>query len=90
MSDPALNPESTETPTQRTRRLVEKSLRRRHRSEWLFRAYGICAVLLGLSFVGFLFSSIISTGWTIFQQSYIQLDLEYSAEVVNPDGCDDP
>jgi len=90
MSDPALNPESTETPAQRTRRLVEKSLRRRHRSEWLFRAYGICAVLLGLSFVGFLFSSIISTGWTIFQQSYIQLDIEYSADVVNPDGSDDP
>jgi phosphate transport system permease protein len=44
------------------------------------------AVALGLVFVGFLFSSIISTGWTIFQQSYVQLDIRYDAEVVDPAG----
>jgi phosphate transport system permease protein len=47
------------------------------------------AVALGLSFVGFLFSSIISTGWTVFQQSYLRLDVSYVADVIDPDGSGD-
>jgi len=89
MSDPALDPAPAETPAQRTRRLVEKSLKRRYRAEWRFRAYGMLAVFLGLASVAFLFSSIISTGWTIFQQTYIKLDIDYAADAINPDGSDD-
>jgi phosphate transport system permease protein len=89
MSNPALNPLSAETAAQRTRRLVEKSLKRRYRAERRFRAYGILAVALGLASVAFLFSSIISTGWTIFQQTYIKLDIDYVADVLDPDGSDD-
>jgi len=44
------------------------------------------AVALGLVFVGFLFSSIISTGWTIFQQSYVRLDIRYDPETLDPAG----
>ena len=90
MSDQALNSASTETPAQRTRRLVERSLKRRYRAERRFRAYGILAVTLGLASVAFLFSSIISTGWTVFQQTYIKLDIEYAADILDPDGSDDP
>ena len=89
MNDPALNPAAAENRAQRTRRLVEQSLRRRYRAERRFRAYGIMAVALGLSFVGFLFSSIISTGWTVFQQSYLRLDVSYVADVIDPDGSGD-
>jgi phosphate transport system permease protein len=89
MNDPALNPAAAENRAQRTRRLVEQSLRRRYRAERRFRAYGIMAVALGLSFVGFLFSSIISTGWTVFQQSYLRLDVGYAADVIDPDGSGD-
>ena len=86
MSDTDLGPAAVENAATRTRRLVEKSLKRRYRAERRFRAYGMLAVALGLVFVGFLFSSIISTGWTIFQQSYVQLDIRYDAEVVDPAG----
>jgi phosphate transport system permease protein len=86
MSDTDLGPAAVENAAKRTRRLVEKSLKRRYRAERRFRAYGMLAVALGLVFVGFLFSSIISTGWTIFQQSYVQLDIRYDAEVVDPAG----
>ena len=89
MNDPALNPAAAENRAQRTRRLVEQSLRRRYRAERRFRAYGIMAVALGLSFVGFLVSSIISTGWTVFQQSYLRLDVGYAADVIDPDGSGD-
>ena len=73
-------------PTARTRQLVERSLRRRFRAERRFRAYGLAAVALGLGFVVFLFGSIISTGWTVFQQTYVQLDISYDAAVIDPSG----
>ena len=81
-------PAGAETPAQRTRRLVEASLRRRYRAERRFRLYGILAVIFGLGFVAFLFSSIISTGWTVFQQSYIKLEIDYAAETLDPEGRD--
>jgi phosphate transport system permease protein len=90
MSEPALTPPAAETPAQRTRRLVEKGLRRRYRAERRFRAYGIAAVALGLGFVAFLFSSIISTGWTVFQQSYLKLEIDYAQDVLDPDRSRDP
>lgn len=89
MSEP-LTPAVAETPAQRTRRLVEKGLRRRYRAERRFRAYGIAAVALGLGFVAFLFSSIISTGWTVFQQSYLKLEIDYAQDVLDPEGSRDP
>ena len=79
-----------ETPGQRTRRLVEASLRRRYRAERRFRLYGILAIAVGLAFVAFLFASIISTGWTAFQQSYLRLEIEYSVDIIDPDRTRDP
>ena len=90
MSDADLTPAAAETPAQRTRRLVEASLRRRYRAERRFRLYGILAVIFGLGFVVFLFSSIISTGWTVWQQSYIQLEIHYDPEIIDPQGNRDP
>jgi len=90
MSEPSPTPAAAETPALRTRRLVEKSLRRRYRAERRFRAYGIAAVALGLGFVALLFSSIISTGWTVFQQSYLKLEIDYAQDVLDPDGSGDP
>jgi phosphate transport system permease protein len=80
MSESSLAPDSAETAAQRTRRLVERGLRRRYRAERRFQAYGVAAITIGLLFIGLLFTSIISTGWTIFTQTYVQLDIEYSAE----------
>jgi phosphate transport system permease protein len=81
MSDPSLDAAAaTETAAQRTRRLVEAGLRRRYRAERRFQAYGIFAIAVGLVFVGLLFASIISTGWTVFVQTQVRLDIEYSPE----------
>ncbi len=90
MSDAPVMTAAAAKPTARTRALVEKSLRRRFRAERRFRAYGLVAVALGLGFVAFLFASVISTGWTIFQQTYVQLDIGYDAEVIDPAGGRDP
>jgi phosphate transport system permease protein len=44
------------------------------------------AVALGIVFVVFLFWSIISKGYTAFQQTYVKLDITYAAEDIDPAG----
>jgi len=73
-----------------TRALVNRSLRRRHWAEWRFRAYGLLAVLVGIVFVGILFSTIISKGYSSFQQAKLTLDVFYDPQVIDPDGKRDP
>ena len=51
-----------------------------------FRAYGLGAVLLGVSFVFFLFINIIGKGTSIFRQSYIELNAYYDPAIVDPAG----
>jgi len=69
-----------------TRARVERSLKRRYWAERRFRAYGLGAVLLGLSFVVLLFTSLISQGWSAFRQTYVTLEFHYDATVIDPDG----
>ncbi|NHA15310.1 phosphate ABC transporter permease PstA [Thioalkalivibrio sp. XN279] len=66
--------------------VVRASLPRRYRAEARFKAYGIIALVLALSFLGLLLTSIISNGYTAFQQTYMQLEFNLDAEVVDPDG----
>jgi len=68
---------------------VEKGLRRATRRAPLPRLWHR-GVALGLGFVAFLFSSIISTGWTVFQQSYLKLEIDYAQDVLDPDRSRDP
>ncbi|MBF8293394.1 MAG: phosphate transporter permease [Steroidobacteraceae bacterium] len=80
------DPSRTTQEQGRVRDLVERGLRRRYRAERRFRAYGLAAAVSGLLFVGFLFLSIISTGYTAFVQSYIQIDIRFDAELIDPEG----
>ncbi|MFO1377607.1 MAG: phosphate ABC transporter permease PstA [Steroidobacteraceae bacterium] len=85
MSEPA-----TRDRAARTRALVEAGLKRRYRAERRFRMYGAAAVAIGISFVVFVFSSIIASGHSIFRQAYLHLDVEYSADVIDPAGTRHP
>src|SRR5262245_41133368 len=73
-------------PVAETRALVEKSLRRRYWAERRFRAYGLTAVLLGMVFVFFLFGTLVSRGYSAFEQAYLTLDFHYDPAVIDPDG----
>jgi phosphate transport system permease protein len=66
--------------------VVRASLPRRYRAEARFKAYGIIALILALSFLGLLLTSIISNGYTAFQQSYMKLEFNLDPAVVDPDG----
>lgn len=79
--------DGTGTRARSAQQKVAAGLRRRYRAERRFRAYGLSAVLIGILFVVFLFYTIISKGYTAFAQTYIQLDVRYSAEAIDPAGA---
>ncbi len=66
--------------------VVQKSLGARYRAERRFRAYGIIALALALSFLGLLLTSIIGNGYTAFQQTFMKLDFTLDPETVDPQG----
>ncbi len=70
--------------------IVQASLKRRYRSERRFRIIGLGAVFLGLTFVAILFADIIGKGYSAFQQTYLRLAVDFSAEVIDPEGTRDP
>ncbi|EDY86078.1 phosphate ABC transporter, permease protein PstA [gamma proteobacterium HTCC5015] len=61
---------------------VEAHLARRYAREKRFRFYGLLSVFVGFAFLVVLFTSIISKGYTAFQQTYIQLDVTYDADIL--------
>jgi phosphate transport system permease protein len=69
-----------------TQAIVERGLRRRYRAERRFQAYGILAVFAGVAFVVFLFGTIFSQGASVFRQSYLQLEVFFDPEVIDPAG----
>jgi phosphate transport system permease protein len=69
-----------------TRALVEKSLRRRYWAERRFRAYGLGAVLVSILCVAFLFTAIVSRGYTAFRQARLELTIYYDPAIIDPAG----
>jgi phosphate transport system permease protein len=59
----------------RTIDLVNRGLSRRYRAEKRFRRYGLGAIVLSIVFLGFLFFSIISNGYTALLQTFVQIDV---------------
>jgi len=82
--------DATPVPVLTSREKVAATLKRRYRAELRFRAYGLSAVLIGIMCVVFLFWTIIQKGYTAFEQTYIQLDVAYSAQDLDPAGRRSP
>ncbi len=61
-------------------------IKRRYRAERRFKIYGLGAVLLGLLFLALLLSSVVSKGYTAFQQTEIQLNITFDKKVIDPRG----
>ncbi len=64
------------------RRIIEKSLTKRHGRENLFRRLGLTAVSLGLLFVALLFVSILWRGLPAFWQSAIPVNVYFDPAIV--------
>jgi phosphate transport system permease protein len=72
-----------------TREKVEAGLRRRRRTERVFRLTGILATTVGVLFLGVFFADLIGKGSSAFFQTFIQLDVEFSEDILAPGGTVD-
>ena len=70
--------------TRRIIDIVNASLKRRYAQERRFRFLGAAAVTLGLLFVAVLFLDIVAKGYTAFQQTYIQVPIDFDADDPGP------
>ena len=69
---------------------VKSSLARRYRREKMFRFWGVAAIAFSVLCLVVLFTDIISKGVGAFQQTYIQIEVSYDAEVLDIDNASDP
>ncbi len=78
-------------PTSATlKETVARGIRRRYRSEWLFRSFGMLALLFGLTFLAFFFYTLIGNGYSAFWQTRIDLSVSLEAAQIDPDATGDP
>ncbi len=82
MSKQAHNPK--EKKTLRTGELVQRSLAKRYAAERRFRWFGIFAISMGMVFLSLLFITIIGNGYGAFTQTYVELNVHFSEEHVDP------
>ncbi|KKJ77147.1 phosphate ABC transporter permease [Kiloniella litopenaei] len=61
-------------------------LKRRNAAEKRFRFYGLAAVMTAVLVLCLLLTSIVSKGYTAFQQTYILVDIRLDAETIDPKG----
>ena len=69
-----------------TQHKVAAGLGRRRRKERVFRYSGMLATTVGIVFLVVFFADLIGKGSTAFVQTFLQLDVELSADVIAPDG----
>ena len=74
----------------RTIDIVNRTLAKRYKAERRFRMYGIVSIFLAMMFLAILFGSIIATGASAFQQTFVQLEIEFSDELLGLNGKRDP
>ncbi len=65
---------------------VEAGIARRRRREFLFRSAGMLATAVGVLFLGVFFWTLIGNGSSAFLQTFLKLDVEFSADVLAPGG----
>jgi phosphate transport system permease protein len=70
--------------------VVERRLRRRYAAERRFRFACGAAIVTAILFLGVLFSSIVSKGYTAFVQTFVGLDVYFDPEIIDPTGDRDP
>ena len=69
-----------------TRVKVEAGLGRRYRKEQAFRVLGLLATAVGVVFLAVFFASLIGQGKSAFVQTWIELEVEFSEEILAPAG----
>ena len=65
------------------------NLKSRLAKEKRFKLYGVASITLALFLLSLLFISIFSQGYTAFQETKIQLNINFSEEILDPNKTKD-
>ncbi len=68
------------------KKIITSRLKKRYAKEKAFRLMGLGAVFSALFMLAVLFSSIIGNGYSVFQQTFIRLEIVFNADFIDPDG----
>ena len=90
MSENVMSESPSSVRTHRTTEIVNAGLKRRYRSERIFKAYGIAALAVAIGMLGLLFVTIGARGIPAFLQTYITLEIVLVEEVIDPAGTREP
>ena len=82
MTDMTSSVQSTFVRPAQTRRDI--GIKKRYAAERRFKAYGLIAILIGLFFLFVLLWTVVSKGYTAFQQTAITLPIEFSEQIIDP------
>ena len=63
--------------------IITRRLNKRYKAEKRFKFYGLSAIIVSLSFLVLLFFSIIGNGYSAFQQTFIQLEVNFDPTVID-------
>ncbi|MEM9733199.1 MAG: phosphate ABC transporter permease PstA [Pseudomonadota bacterium] len=63
---------------------------KRHRSERIFRYFGIAAIVLSLGFLVVMVSSIVLRGTGAFQTTFVQIEIDLPEDKIDPEGTRNP
>ena len=69
--------------------IIEANLAKRYAKEKRFKAMGLISILFGIAFLLMLFTTIISNGYTAFQQTEVQLEIAFDADELEIDDVND-
>ena len=69
-----------------TRGKVEHGLSRRYRREKIFRGMGFLATTVGIAFLATFFVNLFSQGSSAFVQTFVDLEIEFSPDILAPSG----
>ena len=72
-----------------TRKKVSAGLARRRRKERVFRMTGLLATTVGIVFLVVFFVDLIGKGSSAFRQTFVNLEVNFDAAIVAPDGSVD-
>jgi len=64
--------------------------RRRYAAERRFRAIGLAGILTALGLLAILLTTIVAQGYSAFVQTTIKLDIDFAADVIDPNGSKNP
>ena len=81
---------NTEKDMSKNTELISKSLEKRHRSEKRFRFFGILGIGTAVIFLITILSSIFVEGKGAFKSTFIQLEINFDQEIIDPNKTNNP